>query len=153
MNADLDPYATRRSLASNRKRSAIWWKVSTSTSSTSTSVCRVKRTNSILEAPLAPFVSYVIYKKTYLRRYLQEDLLAPIQVTVLSMWWCCASISSLVPSHFRDCPNVLLSSGLVLSAKASKPTINCTMLTPVVHTLGDESACIAYVLLLQFIDR
>ncbi|CAM2706540.1 unnamed protein product [Rotaria socialis] len=37
----------------------------------------------------------------------------------------------------------------VLSAKASKPTINCTMLTPVVHTLGDESACIAYVLLLQ----
>ncbi|CAM4899524.1 unnamed protein product [Rotaria socialis] len=41
----------------------------------------------------------------------------------------------------------------VLSAKASKPTINCTMLTPVVHTLGDESACIAYVLLLQYIDR
>jgi calcium/calmodulin-dependent protein kinase (CaM kinase) II len=42
---------------------------------------------------------------------------------------------------------------LVLSAKASKPTINCTMLTPVVHTLGDEAACIAYVLLLQYIDR
>ncbi|CAM4746567.1 unnamed protein product [Rotaria magnacalcarata] len=41
----------------------------------------------------------------------------------------------------------------VLSAKASKPTINCTMLTPVVHILGDESACIAYVLLLQFLDR
>ncbi|CAF1458588.1 unnamed protein product [Rotaria magnacalcarata] len=41
----------------------------------------------------------------------------------------------------------------VLSVKASKPTINCTMLTPVVHTLGDESACIAYVLLLQYIDR
>ncbi|CAF3896745.1 unnamed protein product [Rotaria sp. Silwood2] len=41
----------------------------------------------------------------------------------------------------------------VLSPKASKPTINCTMLTPVVHTLGDESACIAYVLLLQYIDR
>ncbi|CAF3336288.1 unnamed protein product [Rotaria socialis] len=44
-------------------------------------------------------------------------------------------------------------SDTVLSAKASKPTINCTMLTPVVHTLGDESACIAYVLLLQYIDR
>jgi len=27
------------------------------------------------------------------------------------------------------------------------------MLTPVVHTLGDEAACIAYVLLLQYIDR
>ncbi|CAF1537780.1 unnamed protein product [Rotaria magnacalcarata] len=44
-------------------------------------------------------------------------------------------------------------SDTVLSAKASKPTINCTMLTPVVHILGDESACIAYVLLLQFLDR
>ncbi|CAF1327529.1 unnamed protein product [Rotaria magnacalcarata] len=44
-------------------------------------------------------------------------------------------------------------SDTVLSVKASKPTINCTMLTPVVHTLGDESACIAYVLLLQYIDR
>lgn len=42
---------------------------------------------------------------------------------------------------------------LVLSTKASKPTINCTMLTPVVHVLGDDAACIAYVLLLQFIDR
>jgi hypothetical protein len=42
---------------------------------------------------------------------------------------------------------------LVLSAKTSKPTINCTMLTPVIHTLGDEAACIAYVLLLQYIDR
>jgi calcium/calmodulin-dependent protein kinase (CaM kinase) II len=42
---------------------------------------------------------------------------------------------------------------LVLSTKATKPSINCTMLTPVVHTLGDESACIAYILLLQFIDR
>jgi calcium/calmodulin-dependent protein kinase (CaM kinase) II len=41
----------------------------------------------------------------------------------------------------------------VLSTKANKPTINCTMLTPVVHGLGDESACIAYILLLQFIDR
>ncbi|CAF0923338.1 unnamed protein product [Adineta ricciae] len=41
----------------------------------------------------------------------------------------------------------------VLSAKASKPTINCTMLTPVVHTLGDEAACIAYILLLQYMDR
>ncbi|CAF0768012.1 unnamed protein product [Didymodactylos carnosus] len=41
----------------------------------------------------------------------------------------------------------------VLSAKASKPTINCTMLTPVVHTLGEDSACIAYVLLLQYLDR
>ncbi|CAF1053917.1 unnamed protein product [Rotaria sp. Silwood1] len=41
----------------------------------------------------------------------------------------------------------------VLSVKANKPTINCTMLTPVVHTLGDESACIAYILLLQYIDR
>jgi hypothetical protein len=27
------------------------------------------------------------------------------------------------------------------------------MLTPIVHILGDESACIAYILLLQFIDR
>jgi len=27
------------------------------------------------------------------------------------------------------------------------------MLTPVVHQLGDDAACIAYVLLLQFIDR
>ncbi|CAF1232185.1 unnamed protein product [Adineta ricciae] len=27
------------------------------------------------------------------------------------------------------------------------------MLTPVVHALGDDSACIAYVLLLQFLDR
>jgi hypothetical protein len=27
------------------------------------------------------------------------------------------------------------------------------MLTPVIHTLGDEAACIAYVLLLQYIDR
>ncbi|CAM2699742.1 unnamed protein product [Rotaria socialis] len=44
-------------------------------------------------------------------------------------------------------------SDTVLSAKASKPTINCTMLTPVVHILGDEAACIAYVLLLQFLDR
>ncbi|CAF3996575.1 unnamed protein product [Rotaria sp. Silwood2] len=41
----------------------------------------------------------------------------------------------------------------VLSTKAAKPTINCTMLTPVVHALGDESACIAYVLLLQYMDR
>lgn len=41
----------------------------------------------------------------------------------------------------------------VLSTKASKPTINCTMLTPVVHILGEDSACIAYVLLLQYIDR
>ncbi|CAF0852450.1 unnamed protein product [Rotaria sp. Silwood1] len=44
-------------------------------------------------------------------------------------------------------------SDTVLSSKATKPTINCTMLTPVVHPLGDESACIAYVLLLQYIDR
>jgi hypothetical protein len=44
-------------------------------------------------------------------------------------------------------------SDTVLSAKTSKPTINCTMLTPVIHTLGDEAACIAYVLLLQYIDR
>ncbi|CAF1332699.1 unnamed protein product, partial [Didymodactylos carnosus] len=41
----------------------------------------------------------------------------------------------------------------VLSTKASKPTINCTMLTPVVHSLGDDSACIAYVLLLQYLDK
>ncbi|CAF1083660.1 unnamed protein product [Adineta ricciae] len=41
----------------------------------------------------------------------------------------------------------------VLSTKPNKPTINCTMLTPVVHALGDDSACIAYVLLLQFLDR
>ncbi|CAF0847884.1 unnamed protein product [Rotaria sordida] len=41
----------------------------------------------------------------------------------------------------------------VLSTKAPKPTINCTMLTPVVHVLGDESACIAYILLVQYIDR
>jgi len=41
----------------------------------------------------------------------------------------------------------------VLSTKVNKPTINCTMLTPVVHQLGDDAACIAYVLLLQFIDR
>jgi calcium/calmodulin-dependent protein kinase (CaM kinase) II len=27
------------------------------------------------------------------------------------------------------------------------------MLTPVVHALGDESACIAYILLLQYVDR
>ncbi|CAF2757608.1 unnamed protein product [Rotaria sp. Silwood2] len=44
-------------------------------------------------------------------------------------------------------------SDTVLSTKAAKPTINCTMLTPVVHALGDESACIAYVLLLQYMDR
>lgn len=44
-------------------------------------------------------------------------------------------------------------SDTVLSAKVNKPTINCTMLTPVVHPLGDDAACIAYVLLLQFIDR
>ncbi|CAF0913831.1 unnamed protein product [Rotaria sordida] len=44
-------------------------------------------------------------------------------------------------------------SDTVLSPKASKSTINCTMLTPVIHTLGDESACIAYILLLQYIDR
>ncbi|CAF3862272.1 unnamed protein product [Adineta steineri] len=41
----------------------------------------------------------------------------------------------------------------VLSTKPNKPTINCTMLTPVVHPLGDDSACIAYILLLQFLDR
>jgi calcium/calmodulin-dependent protein kinase (CaM kinase) II len=44
-------------------------------------------------------------------------------------------------------------SDTVLSNKTTKPNIHCTMLTPVVHTLGDESACIAYILLLQFIDR
>lgn len=44
-------------------------------------------------------------------------------------------------------------SDTVLSTKVNKPTINCTMLTPVVHQLGDDAACIAYVLLLQFIDR
>ena len=53
------------------------------------------------------------------------------------------SIHSLNKSHLL----------LVLSAKVIKPTINCTMLTPMVHTLGDEAACIAYVLLVQYIDR
>jgi len=40
-----------------------------------------------------------------------------------------------------------------IPTKSNKPTVNCTMLTPIVHALGDESACIAYILLLQYIDR
>ena len=42
---------------------------------------------------------------------------------------------------------------LVLSTKPNKSSINFTMLTPVVHPLGDDSACIAYILLLQYMDR
>jgi len=41
----------------------------------------------------------------------------------------------------------------VLSTKTPKSNINCTMLTPIIHPLGEDSACIAYVLLVQFIDR
>ena len=79
--------------------------------------------------------------------FLQEDLLVLIQVTasVVYVLVFCIPIDSLFPTNLFDF--------LVLSAKTSKPTINCTMLTPVIHALGDEAACIAYVLLLQYIDR
>jgi ketosteroid isomerase-like protein len=56
-------------------------------------------------------------------------------------------------NEFKFLSKICFCNFLVLSAKTSKPTINCTMLTPVIHTLGDEAACIAYVLLLQYIDR
>ncbi len=78
----------------------------------------------------------------------QEDLLVRTQVT-RSVY----VIVSCIVLLMKKFPFPISLLALVLSAKASKPTINCTMLTPVVHTLGEEAACIAYVLLLQYIDR
>lgn len=50
---------------------------------------------------------------------------------------------------FNSFPNYILA----LTDKTSNKSINNTMVTPHVHILGDDAACIAYVRLTQYQDK
>lgn len=47
---------------------------------------------------------------------------------------------------------ILVFFGLLVFSKNNKP-VNTSILNPLVHLLGDDAACIAYVKLTQYIDR
>lgn len=62
-------------------------------------------------------------------------------------------VSCLIRTHLVCTQFARLNIESVLTVLGKNRGINTTVLNPTVHLLGDDAACIAYIILVQYIDK